>query len=138
MKPFLTLLAAAALLTGCTSITVRQAPSTDLSKYHRIFVEQPFNENHHMDELLVNELKRTGREASSGPLTMMPDDADAILRYGARWTGDFSTSLLDLSVELETSHTHKPLANGRYYQPSAVPKKPEYVVEKLVTKLFAK
>lgn len=138
MKALVPLLLVLAFCTACTNVAVRTAPTIDLARYHRIFVVQPFNENHHMDELFADELRRAGHIASSGPMTMMPEETDAVLVYQAQWTGDFTTSLLDLSFELSTAHTNKKLAEGRYYQPSARPKSPERVVHDLVTRLLAK
>ena len=137
IKTILSLVAAAALCVSCTSVAVVKAPKVDLGRYRRIFVEQPFNENHHVDEMIADEVRRLGRTASSGPLTMMPDNTDAVISYNAQWTGDFTTNLTDLSVVLRTAHTDKRLAEGRYYQPSPRPKSAEYVVRKLIDRLFA-
>ncbi len=139
MKVFLPLLLAVALCTGCTTtVSVQRAPKVDLNRYRHIFVEQPLNENHHVDEMMVNELRQLGFDANSGPLTMLPDNAQAIVTYTARWTGDFSTSLLDLGVTVHTPEKHQVLAEARYYQPSAFPKHPSAVVHALIAKLFAK
>jgi hypothetical protein len=125
-----------ACLAGCTSVSMRKAPSLDLSRFQRIFVVQPFNENHHLDEFFVAELRAAGRTASSGPLTMMPEDTEAVLTYDSRWTWDFTTYMIDLNVELFTSHTKKKLAEARYYQPTARPKPPEVAVHAIVAQLF--
>jgi hypothetical protein len=138
MKFLLPLLWVAALCGGCTSVSVRKPPAFDLGRFHRIFVEQPFNENHHLDEIMAEQLRTLGHEASSGPLTMMPENTDAVLTYNARWTWDFKTYLIELDVSLHTAHTKKLLAEGRYYQPSITTKPPETVVRDLLAKLFAK
>lgn len=138
MKALL-LLFAIALCAGCTtSVSVRKPPSVDLSRFHRIFVQQPFNENHHVDEIFADELRAAGYEASSGPLTMMPENTDAVLTYHAQWAGDFWTYLIDLNVTLRTAHTDKPLAEARYYQPTVSPKRAERVIHDLVGRLLAK
>ena len=137
MKAIFLSLAFLVLCAGCTSVSVRKAPHVDLAKYQRIFVLQPFNENHHIDEFLVDELNRAGKTASSGPLTMMPEETDAVLAYDTRWTWDFTTYLIEIDVSLRTAHTNKPIAQARYYQPSARPKKPEAVVHEIVQRLFA-
>lgn len=138
MKALIFLLASLALFTGCTSLTVRQAPQIDLAKYRKIFVLQPFNENHHVDEFFVYELRQLGRSASSGPETMMPEDTDAVLAYDTRWTWDFTTYLIEIDVSLRTAHTNKLIAQARFYQPSARPKQPEAVVHQIVQRLFGK
>lgn len=138
MKTFLVVVMAFVLCAGCTSVTVRKPPGFDLTQFHHIFVQQPFNENHHLDEIMADQLRALGFDAQSGPLTMMPDNADALLTYTARWTGDFRTYLLDLTISLQTAHTNKPLGEARYYQPSITTKPPETVVRDLFAKLFAK
>jgi hypothetical protein len=124
------------LLAGCKSASTRKVMALD--GFQRIFVERRLNDNHRLDEVFVAELRRLGRESSSGPRTMMPENADAILTYDARWTWDFKTYLIELNVELHTARTGKKLADGRYYQPSLRTKPPEEVVRGILTPLFAK
>jgi hypothetical protein len=139
MKALLPLFVALALCSGCaTSISARKAPSVDLRTYKHIFVEQPLNENHHVDELIAEELRALGFDATSGPLTMMPENVDAVVSYHARWTGDFIIYLIDLNVMVYTRHTHKTLAEGRYYQPTVRTKSGEQVVHILIPRMFAK
>lgn len=136
MKALLCILFAACLCAGCTTVTAHKEPGADLSKYHRIFVEQPFNENHHIDEMIVDELRRLGIDARSGPLTMMSEKTEAVIKYNARWTGDFSTYLIDMNLTVHALHPQKPVAEARFYQPSAFTKPPERVVHELVKRLF--
>lgn len=139
MKSFIPLILAVALCAGCTTkVSVHEAPKIDLAQYRRVFVEQPLNENHHIDEMMVNELRQLGIEAMSGPLTMLPDKTQAIVTYNARWSGDFRISLVDLAVTVHTPETNKTLAEARYYQPSVFPKDAEKVVHSVITKLFTK
>jgi hypothetical protein len=131
------MLPASLLLAGCgTTATARKV--VPLESYQHIYVEEPANENHHVDEFLAAELRKMGRDASSGPLTMMPDNTDAVLTYRTNWSWDFRNYLLELDVELFTARTHKKLADARYYQPTPRAKPPESVAHAVVTKLFAK
>lgn len=129
---------AIALCAGCTSVTARKAPGLDLNRYQHFFVEQPFNENHHVDEFIAEELRRMGKDAASGPMTMMPENAEVVVSYDARWTWDFKTYLIELNVEVHTAHTKKKLAEGRYFQPSARPRPAEVAVRDVLAKMFAK
>jgi hypothetical protein len=139
MKAHLLLLIALSLCASCTTtVAVRKAPTIDLRRFHRLFVEQPFNENHHLDEIMAEELRKLGYEASSGPLTMMPENTEAVVSYHAQWAGDFFIYLIDLNVSVYTAHTNKPLGEGRYYQPTVRTKTPEKVVHELFPRLFAK
>jgi hypothetical protein len=123
-------------LAGCSSVTTRKV--IPLDRFQRIFVVQRLNDNQRLDEVFVAELRRLGREASSGPLTMIPEKADAVLTYDARWEWDFKTYLIDLNLEVHTYPAHKKLADGRYYQPSIRTKHPAEVIRSLLTPLFGK
>jgi hypothetical protein len=122
---------------GCSSsASVRKVVSLD--RYHRIYVERRLNDNHQLDELFVAELRRLGREASSGPMTMLPEKTDAVLTYDARWEWDFKTYVIELSFELHTVIPRKKLADARYHQPTIKTKSAETVIRELLGQLFAK
>jgi hypothetical protein len=123
------------LLTGCmSSVSARKA--VPLDRFQRIYVERRLNENNHLDELFVAELRRLGREASSGPLTMLPEKTDAVLTYDARWQWDFKTYVIELNLELHTVHPRKKLADARYHQPTIKTKSPETIIRELLVKLL--
>ncbi len=123
-------------LTGCSTVESRKV--VDLAQFRHIYVEHLLNDDRHLDELIVAELKRLGYDASCGHLTMLPDNADAVLRYEARWEWDFKTYLIELKVEVHTARTRKKLADGSYYQPNPNAKPPAEVVSRVITPLFAK
>jgi hypothetical protein len=128
------LLACCALLVSCSSVSTRKVIS--LAEFKRIYVEKRLNDNHRIDELLVEELRKLGREASSGPRTMMPADTDAVLTYQDRWTWDFHDYLIEFTVELHTVRGSKKVADGRYYQPSVTTKSPAAVIHEVLPRLF--
>jgi hypothetical protein len=124
-----------ALLAGCTTaISARKVVALD--RYQRVYVERRLNDNHRIDELFVAELKRLGRDASSGPLTMMPEKIDLLLTYDTRWEWDFKTYLIELNLELHTVHPRKKLADARYYQPNVRNRPPPEVIRELLDRLF--
>jgi hypothetical protein len=135
MRILVALLLMLGLLAGCSSVSARKVVSLD--RFQHIFVEERLNDNNHISDLLVAELRRLGRDASSGPLTMLPQNADAVLSYDTRWTWDFHTYLIELNVELRTAHSDKKVADGRYYQPSIKTKSPEAVIHEVLTRMFA-
>ncbi len=130
----LALCAICVALSGCSTSSARKVIALD--RFQRIYVETRLNENHRLDEVLVAQLRALGREASSGPLTMMPEKTDAVLTYDARWAWDFHTYLIDLTIELHTVHPRKKLADARYYQPTVRPKPPAEVVREVLVPLF--
>lgn len=109
-----------------------------LDAFQHVFVEERLNDNQRLHDFFVAELRRTGRQASSGPMTMLPENADAVLTYDARWQWDFKTYLIDLTVELHAVRGHKKLADARYHQPTPRPKPPGDVVREIVTRMFGK
>ncbi|MEO6874640.1 MAG: hypothetical protein ABI222_07440 [Opitutaceae bacterium] len=137
MKRLVPLLALCALLfAGCSSLDTHQA--ADYSHVRRIFVEHRQTDNHHIDELIVAELKSRGYDASCGWPTMMPDTTEAIISYEDRWQWDFNSYLIDLNLQLRANFTDKPLAHGHYHQASAATKSPANVVREIVDPLFKK
>ncbi len=122
--------------TACSSTSARKV--IPLDRFQRIYVERRLNENNRLDEIMAAELRRLGRDASSGPLTMMPENTDAILTYQARWAWDFKTYLIELNVELYAVHPPKKLADGRYYQPSIKTKPPAEAVRAILEPLFTR
>ena len=136
MKSLLLLALSVALLAGCSSVSTRKVMPLD--EFRRIYVEQRLNDNHQLAELLAAELRRLGCEASSGPLTMMPEGTDAVLTYDDRWTWDFRNYLIEFNLELHTTHSKKKLADARYYQPSVKTRTPAEVIHELLPPLFAK
>jgi len=134
MKTVVLLLAAGAWLAGCSSHSSQQV--ADYSSVHRIFVEHRLNDNHRIDELIATELKTLGYDATSGWLTMMPENTEAIITYEDRWAWDFKSYLIDLRLEMRTAFTNAPLVSGSYHQASAVTKSPAEVVHEIVAPLF--
>ena len=136
---FLPSLLAALLLSACTTAETRKPPTTDLSKYHRVYVEHLLADGRNLDHLIVAELQRLGYEASSGPLTMLPDQGiDAVVTYDDRWTWDFKSYLIDFELTVRTARTDRPLASGRYHQPTAFPKPPAGVIHEVLAPQFPK
>ena len=125
------------IVAGCTTdFSTRKVMPLD--RFQRIYVERRLNDNHRIDEILVAELRRLGRDATSGPLTMIPDKIDAVLTYDTRWEWDFKSYLIELTIELHTVHPRKKIADGRCYQPNIRAKAPEAVIRDLLEPLFAK
>lgn len=108
----------------------------DLASFRRVYVVHRLTDDHHIDEMIVRELQHLGHEASSGPLTLLPENTDAVLTYEDRWEWDFKTYLIELSVELHTARTEKKLADGHYLQQTPRAKPAADVVRDLVGALL--
>ena len=135
MKSLLLLaLLAVATSAGCSSMNTRSV--IDLASFKHIYVVHRLTDDHHIDEMIVSELQRFGHDASSGPLTMMPENADAALTYEDRWEWDFKTYLIELNVEVHTARTEKKLADGHYLQQTPRSKPSSEVVHELIASLL--
>ncbi len=121
---------------GCASVTHETAPKVNLANYHHFFVEHRLVDDHHVDEYIVQELQRLGLDASSGPLTMKPDNTDAIITYVDRWQWDFKTYMIEFTAQIYDARTDKPLARLRYYQPTVTSKDPGEVAHAVLAPLF--
>jgi hypothetical protein len=133
-RPALLFALVALVFAGCSSLDTHDV--ADLSSVQHIFVEHRLTDNHRIDEAIVAELKSRGYDASSGPLTMMPDNIDTIITYEDRWAWDFNSYLIDLTIEVRANFTHKPLARGHYHQASALTKSPPQVVHQIIDPMF--
>ncbi len=133
--PALLVALVALLFAGCSSLDTHE--DTDLSHLQHIYVEHHLTDNHRIDEAIVAELKSRGYDASSGPVTMMPEEGiDTVITYEDRWAWDFNSYLIDLTIEVRANFTNKPLARGHYHQASALTKSPPQVVHQIIDPLF--
>src|ERR1700690_6068 len=107
MKASVFCLCLVSLLAGCaTTATARKAPKADLAALRHIFVEHRLNDDHQLDELVVQELGGRGYHAASGPLTMMPPETDAFITYEDAWTFDFTTHMIGFSMNVTDNRKH--------------------------------
>jgi hypothetical protein len=136
MKLLLPLLLLALLLAGCAEVSTRKMPRADLAGIQRVFVEKRFADDHRVNELLVRELQRRGRTAVTGPLTMQPDDAQVVLSYADRWTWDFGSYLIEISLEIRDARTGKPLASAGYRRAPVSRQTPAEMVAAMLDPLF--
>ena len=133
MKPILLVLLALGL-TACSSLSTHH--DGDLRRLQHIYVEHLLTDNHRIDTIMVAELKALGYDAACGPMTMMPEQTDAIITYRERSAWDFKSYLIELNLEVKGRFSEKTIATGRYYQPSVHTKGPEEVVRAVIQPLF--
>ena len=136
MKVFSLLLIAAALLTACSTVATHKNPKTDFSKYHHIYVEARLGDDHGLDEIIVRELQGMGYHASSGTLTMKPDDVDVLIFYQDRWTWDFKTYMIEFNLTVRDSRKDQILAAGSSLHPSVFQKSPARMIREVLVPIF--
>ncbi len=138
MKAPVCLIAAVLLLAGCSSVETHEAPKVDLNTIRHFYVEHLLTDDHHLDETIVAELKAMGKDASAGPLTMMPESAEAVVTYKDAWEWDFKSYLIALQIDIRHARTDHPLGQGTFSQPTPIPKTPATVVHIILAKMFKK
>lgn len=121
---------------GCSTYVAISNPKVDLGKYHKIFVYSNLDDNHHLDILLVQALKAQGRDADSGPPTMMPEDAEAIVSYQDHWSWDFSDHLSALNIEMADARNNQPIGKALYSGPASMNTPVQEVVNRMVKEML--
>ena len=136
MKKLFPLLACALLLPACASFNIHREPGANLTSLKKIYVEHRLADGRGLDLVIAHELQRLGYDASSGPMTMMPDHVEAVVSYVDRWTWDFSSYMIELDIEVSDPRTSKILATVRYFRPAVAGKSPEEMVQAVIDPLF--
>lgn len=102
------------LLGGCASYSSQVEHGRNLKKIQRFFVVSNLNDNHGIDRLIADVLKARGREAEAGPLTMMPDNTQAIVTFNDHWNWDFSDHLTFLQIAVRDTKSEQPFATATF------------------------
>jgi hypothetical protein len=133
---FLPFLLLAGLIAGCSTTRTLTAPQVDLSRMKRVYVERQLADDHHLNDMIVAELQRLGRDASTGPLTMMPEHVDAIVTYSDDWSWDFRSYLSTLNIQVRNARNDQIVARGISRHASPFRKAPEKMVHEILAALF--
>lgn len=124
------------LLAGCSSVETHVESTSDLRKFHHVFVRSASNDSNNVDQLMVDALRRLGFDASAGPRTMMPDNAEVVIDYESRWDWDFRTYLIQLNVTVRDARTETKLGGGSVFHPGVTSKSPAEMVQYVLDPLF--
>lgn len=123
---------------GCSSVASHRAPGVNLGRYKHFYVEHRLSDDRQIDEAIVAELKALGFEASAGPLTMMPQSAEAVVTYQDEWAWDFKSYMIRFAVQIRDSRKEQTLATGVYEQPSMITKTAPQVVHAVLGSIFTR
>ena len=124
------------LLGGCSSLTSHTEPKVNLAAYRHIFVEHVLADGNGVDQIIARQLRARGYDAASGPLTMMPETTEVIVRYDDHWTYDFSNYMIDLNLIVQAANTDKRLATAHYHRPSLGSGSTVEMVDRVLDKVF--
>jgi hypothetical protein len=133
----LAVLAGALLLAGCSQMSTRALPNSDIGHYKHIFVEHRLADSFGVAEEVARQLRDMGYDATSGAITMLPENAEVVVSYDDMWTWDFNTYMIEFDMQVRLAHTDRIVAVGHYYKPTMVfGRPPEGMIHELLTKLF--
>lgn len=105
------------LATGCASNYAWRDSKIDFQKRKHFYVESELADSHQLHIAVAEQLNEMGYHATSGYLTMMPKDADALVSFQSRWTWDFKNYLIELNVQVRDPVSGKILASSGYHRP---------------------
>ncbi|MBI2814189.1 MAG: hypothetical protein HYX71_07885 [Opitutae bacterium] len=134
----LILLGVGLLLGGCASVETTVDHGRSLREVRRYFVVSNPNDNHALDRQIATILTRRGRTAAIGPLTMLPDDAQAVVTYQDHWSWDFGEHLDYLKITVRDPLASQPYASVTFSARVPVREQPAATVAQLVEALLEK
>lgn len=127
---------AALLLAGCTHLERMVTPGRNPAALKEIFVAQNLSDNHRLAERVAAALRARGLRAESGPLTMLPEKAEAVLHYEDRWTWDFGDHMTYLRLDLHDPGEKRPYSSAYRLRYIANSTDVDAVVKTLVEELL--
>lgn len=97
---------------GCTHLERNVTTGRDPAALKEVFVARNLADNHRLAERLATALRARGLRAESGPLTLLPTSAEAVLHYEDRWTWDFGDHMTYLRLDLHDPAQVRPYASA--------------------------
>jgi hypothetical protein len=104
----------ALLLGACASYDAQTVHGKSLAGITRFFVVSNLNDNHALDHRIAESLKSRGFEVEIGPLTMMPENSQAIVTYQDRWAWDFGDHLVYLTINVRDALSNEAISAVTY------------------------
>jgi hypothetical protein len=134
---FVLLALVCAFAAGCASTDTHVAEKgRSLKDVRRFFVLRNLKDNHGIDTRIVRALQARGLEAESGPVTMLPDSAQAVIVYEDRWSWDFSDHMVYLKIGARDPGAVFPYVTSSYLKQVAFTTQVDAVVGDVVGKLL--
>lgn len=124
------------LLGGCASFDAQVERGHSLAKVQRYFVVSNLNDNHALDQQIAEAFKARGFEVETGPLTMMPDNNQAVITYQDRWAWDFGDHLVFLKFAVRDTRSEQSFAAVTFNASIPLRKSTSEIVGLLVDRLF--
>lgn len=136
--PFPFLLLLLGLVAGCSSYEAQVERGRTLTGVQRFFVLTNPNDGHALDHQIAAALTSRGYQVESGPLTMMPEETQAIVTYQDHWTWDFGDHLVYLQIAVRDRKTNLSYASVVFSAKVPTRKPPADIADELIGRLLAK
>jgi hypothetical protein len=138
LLPALFAVALACLLGGCASFDASVEGDRSLKPVQRFFVVSNLNDNRALDHQIAAALRARGRTAEVGPLTMLPDDAQAVVTFQDHWAWDFGEHLVFLKINVRDPSASQSYASVTFNARVPLREKTPVTVNRLVEALLEK
>lgn len=109
--PFVLLLSLG-FFTGCASYHASHNRSLEGLRHY--FVLTNANDNRALDHQIAGALHARGFATGTGPVTMMPDETQAVVTYQDQWTWDFGDHLVYLQINVRDRKSNQTLASATF------------------------
>jgi hypothetical protein len=100
------------LFTGCASYQADHQRS--LTGLRDFFVLSNANDNRALDHQIAAALRARGFKVETGPITMLPDEAQVIVSYQDHWSWDFGDHLVHLQIHVRERQSTQTIATARF------------------------
>jgi hypothetical protein len=143
MKRASTLVLAVLLLPGFLGCSYKHLygetmQGIDLTARHRVYVAHQPKDKRQINAMIADRLNQAGFEATAGMgVSDAPADVDAIVTYEDHWQWDLSNYLIVLRIDFRDPKTQELLASGQSYRTSLDRKPPAFMVDEIITAMFA-
>jgi hypothetical protein len=132
------LLFACGVFAGCASTQTNVVEKgRSLKGVERFFVLRNLKDNHSIDKSIVRALQARGFEATSGPITLLPDNAQTVIMYEDRWAWDFGNHMVYLKIGARDPSAVFPYVTASYLDHVALRTNVDEVVSGVVNDLLA-
>jgi hypothetical protein len=125
-------------LGGCASVDASVDSGRSLKKVQHFFVVSNLNDNHALDQQIAAALRAHDRTVEVGPLTMMPDEAQAVVAFQDHWAWDFGEHLVFLRITVRDPSASQSYAAVTFDARVPLHETPAATVKRLVDSLLAK
>jgi hypothetical protein len=139
VKRLLTLLGVvlALTLTACSSLQRTVNPGRDPAALGEVFIATNLNDNHGLGRRLAAAFRARGLRAESGPLTLLPKTAEAVVQYQDRWAWDFGDHMVYLRLTLHDPGELQPFATATHQRNIAQSTNLDEAIPAVVAELLA-